>query len=200
MKIAIDLNDVLRAYTRNFAKIFKREYDHTFDETTIEITTNNLEEIFPFESKVEYNRFVYQDYPFELFGSCDTISKDVSPCFTQWLTKLRDIDTEETIDIMIVSTMEYGLSIQSSYFFLSKLGCKVREVYFPSDSLTIWDKCDILITANPKLIDNKPEGKKVIKISTDYNKDNKSDDTFEVITDYFNDINNVIKYLDKDGE
>ena len=198
MKIAIDLNDVLRAYTRNFAKVFKQEYDHTFDSDTIEITTNNLEQVFPFENKTEYNRFVYQDYPFELFGKCDAMTKETPASLTLWVNKLKDIDTEEPIDVMIVSPMEYGLSIQSSYFFLSKLGCKVREVYFPTDSLTIWDKCDVLITANPKLLDNKPEGKVSIKIVADYNINNVADETFITICDFFSDLNNVEKYLKKD--
>lgn len=198
MKIAIDLNDVLRAYTRNFAKVFKQEYDHTFDSDTIEITTNNLEKVFPFENKTEYNRFVYQDYPFELFGKCDAMSKETPAALTLWVNKIKDIDTEEPIDIMIVSAMEYGLSIQSSYFFLSKLGCKVREVYFPTDSLTIWDKCDVLVTANPKLLENKPEGKIAIKIVADYNSENVADETFTNVCDFFADLNNVEKYLKKD--
>lgn len=197
MKIAIDLNDVLRGYTKNFAKIFKREYDHTFDETTISVTTNELDKVFPFENKTEYNRFVYQDYPFELFGSCEPFNKETSPNLTKWLRQLKDIDIEEPIDIMIVSTMEYDLSIQSSYFFLSKLGCKVREVYFPTDSLTIWDKCDVLITANPKLLNNKPEGKVSIKIKTDYNQGINADEEYDDISQYFQDMNNVIKYLIK---
>lgn len=195
MKIAIDLNDVLRAYTRNFAKVFKREYDHTFDPDTIEITTNNLEKVFPFENKTEYNRFVYQDYPFELFGKCESVSKEIPASLTTWLNRIKDIDTEEPIDVIIVSPMEYGLSIQSSYFYLSKLGCKVREVYFPVDSLTIWDKCDILITANPKLLENKPEGKIAIKITADYNSESPYDEEFSNICEYFEKINNVEKYL-----
>lgn len=195
MKIAIDLNDVLRAYTRNFAKVFKQEYDHTFDSDTIEIKTNNLENVFPFENKTEYNRFVYQDYPFELFGKCDATSKEVPSSLTVWLNHIKDIDTEEPIDVMIVSPMEYGLSIQSTYFFLSKIGCKIRETYFPVDSLTIWDKCDVLITANPKLLDGKPEGKIGIKIQTDYNTDSTYDEVYGNICDYFSDINNVAKYL-----
>lgn len=198
MKIAIDLNDVLRAYTRNFAKVFKQEYDHTFDSETIEITTNNLEKVFPFENKTEYNRFVYQDYPFELFGKCDAMTKETPASLTLWTNRIKDIDTEEPIDVMIVSAMEYGLSIQSSYFFLSKLGCKVREVYFPTDSLTIWDKCDVLVTANPKLLENKPEGKISIKIVADYNTENVADETFTNVCDFFADLNNVEKYLKKD--
>lgn len=195
MKIAIDLNDVLRAYTKNFAKVFNREYDHTFDISTLDVNTNEMDKLFPFENKNEYNRFVYQDYPFELFGSCETVSKDTSSALTMWLRNIKDIDTEETIDVMIVSTMEYELSIQSTYFFLSKLGCKIREVYFPSDSTTIWDRCDVLITANPKLLDNKPDGKISVKIVADYNTECESDETYNDVINYFSDINNVKKYL-----
>ena len=195
MKIAIDLNDVLRAYTKNFAKIYKREYDHSFDESELKITTNEMDKLFPFTSKTEYNRFVYQDYPFELFGSCEPTSKEVSANLTNWVRRLKDIDTEEAIDVMVVSTMEYDLSIQSTYFFLSKLGCKIRETYFPTDSTTIWDKCDILITANPKLLNSKPEEKIAIKISADYNDGIEADEVYSNISDYFSDIDNIVKRL-----
>jgi hypothetical protein len=86
------------------------------------------------------------------------------------------------------------LTIQSTYFFLSKIGCRVRECYFPTDSLTIWDKCDILITASPKLIEHKPEDKKVIKIEADYNKELNGDDVYKDVCEFFSDINNTLKY------
>jgi hypothetical protein len=157
-----------------------------------------MDKLFPFSSKVEYNRFVYQDYPFELFGSCEPTSREVSANLTNWVRNLKDIDTEEPIDVIIVSTMEYDLSIQSTYFFLSKLGCKVRETYFPTDSLTIWDKCDILITANPKLLNNKPTDKISIKINTEYNKDCQSDYAFQTLEGFLNNEENILKLLERD--
>ena len=40
----------------------------------------------------------------------------------EWFEKIvRNIDTDEPIEIIIVSTMEYGLSIQCTLFFLSKI-------------------------------------------------------------------------------
>ena len=70
-----------------------------------------------------------------------------------WTEKtLKDIDTDEPIEVMFVSPKEYGLSIGNTYFFLSKLGTKIREVYFPTDSITIWDKCDILLLPIPEFI------------------------------------------------
>lgn len=195
MVVAIDLNDVIRAYTRNFAEVYKKEYNRAFDESSLEITTNNLGKVFPFDSETEYRRFVYQDYPYELFGKCDTVDKMTSVCLNSWLESLKNYDDEEKIDVMIVSPMEYGLTIQSTYFFLSKIGCRVRECYFPTDSLTIWDKCDILVTANPKLIENKPEDKTVIKITADYNKELNGDDTYDNVCSFFSDANNILKYV-----
>ena len=85
--------------------------------------------------------------------------------------------------------MEYGITIPATYWFISKLGCRAREIYLPTDSSTIWDKCDVLITANPKLLSLKPDGKKSVKIKTDYNTDCQAD--FE--------YNNMLDFLSKDG-
>jgi hypothetical protein len=195
MVVAIDLNDVVRAYTRNFAKVYQKEYDRTFDNGDLEITTNDLSKVFPFDSEAEYKRFVYQDYPYELFGKCETVDKMTSTFMNTWIEQLKNHDIEENIDVLIVSPMEYGLTIQSTYFFLSKIGCKVREVYFPTDSLTIWDRCDVLVTANPKLLNNKPEGKKVVKITADYNHDCEADDTYTSACEFFEDTNNTLKFI-----
>jgi hypothetical protein len=85
--------------------------------------------------------------------------------------------------------MEYGITIPATYWFISKLGCRAREIYLPVDSMTIWDKCDVLITANPKLLDNKPEGKKSVKIVADYNEECEADFTY----------NNMLDFLSEDG-
>lgn len=195
MVVAIDLNDVIRAYTRNFAKVYHKEYNRAFNDGDIEITTNDLGKVFPFDTESEYKRFVYQDYPFELFGKCDCVDSLTSTLMNTWMEDIKNYDMEEEISVIIVSPMEYGLTIQSTYFFLSKIGCKVREVYFPTDSLTIWDRCDILVTANPKLLNNKPENKKSIKITADYNKECEADDTYTSACDFFSDTNNTLKFF-----
>lgn len=195
MVIAIDLNDVIRAYTRNFAKVYQKEYNRAFDESELEITTNDLSEIFPFDSKEEYKRFTYQDYPYELYGKCETVDKTTSTFLNKWLEDIKNFDIDEEVEVMIVSPMEYGLTIQSTYFFLSKIGCRVRNVYFPTDSSTIWNKCDVLITANPRLLENKPEDKKTIKIVTDYNKENTADFTYDNVVDFFREPNNTLNLM-----
>ena len=189
MKIAIDLNDVLRDYTTNFGEYFKKGYDQDVNLDEIEITTNDLSQVFPFKSRYDYEHFVYEDFAWELFAKCPSCERGLGAAFSNWVTKtIVDIDVEEPIDIIIVSTMEYGITIPATYWFISKLGCRAREIYLPTDSSTIWDRCDALITANPVLLAEKPEGKKSVKIKTDYNVDCEAD--FE--------YNNMLEFLSKD--
>ena len=59
------------------------------------------------------------------------------------------------------------------------------------DSSTIWDRCDVLITANPTLLSSKPEGKKCVKIKTDYNDGIQGDYEYNNMLDYLSDDGNT---------
>ena len=198
MKIAIDLNDVVRDYSNNFVRYYIEGYNHEFDLSDWEQWTNEMDAVFPFSSKNSYFNFVYNDYAFELFGKCPTCSKNTTNELNDWTEKtVKEFDSEDEIELMFVSPFEYGLSIGNTYFFLSKIGTKIREVYLPSDSSTIWDKCDVLITANPKLLDGKPNEKISVKIKSDYNKENKGDFVFTDLSSFISDENNLKKVYDE---
>lgn len=186
MKIAIDLNDVIRDYSNNFLSMYLNYYNHDFDTTDFEMWTNDMQALLEFKTERAYQKFVYEDYPFELFCKCGTCTKKLPVELKEWIVSLKDKDVEEPIEVMFVSPMEYGASISYTYAFIGNLGCGVREVYLPMDSRTIWDKCDILVTANPIFLNSKPENKKVIKIKTEYNAECKSDYEFKKISDFFN--------------
>ena len=201
-RIAIDLNDVIRAYTAKFAGLYKKDIDNSFDIDNVDIFTNDLKQVFPFNSEKEYQDFVYVDYAYELFGCSEMMDKALVSKFNFWqLNDLMEMDVEAP-ELLFVSPFEFGLTIQSTFHFLSKFA-RVREVYFPSNSITIWDRCDILITANPRLIENKPEGKVSIKIEAPYNKDVYGDYNFKSFMDLMNDntnlIQTIIQDLDKEG-
>ena len=141
MKIEIDLNDVVRDFTYNFLMYYVKGYDHQYNPEDFSESTNDMEVALPFKTTRAYEKFVYEDYPFELFGKCPTCTKRLTEQLNEWTEQiLPDIDTVEPIEVMFVSVMEYGASIGNTYFFLSKLGTKVREIYLPKDSSTIWDK------------------------------------------------------------
>ena len=203
MKIAIDLNDVVRDFSNNFVRYYIEGYDHEYDLTDFEFWSNDLSVVFPFKSKQSYYNFVYNDYAFELYGKCDVCTRKLETELNDWTEKtLKDIDVDESIEVIFVSPKEYGLSIGNTYFFLSKIGTKVREVYFPTDSITVWDKCDVLITANPELLETKPEGKVSIKIKTEYNQESSADYAFKDLSTFLtnNEIteNLINEFIEKD--
>lgn len=198
MRIAIDINDVVRDFSNNFVRYYLEGYNREFDLSDFEFWTNDYTALFPFKSKQSYNNFVYNDYAFELFGKCGTCYRGLEQELNTWTEQtIKDIDTEEPIDIIFVSPMEYGLSIGNTYFFLSKLGTKVREVYLPIDSQTIWDTCDVLITANPNLLNTKPEGKVSVKIKAEYNNDSEANYSFNDLSGFISNPENTEKILNE---
>ena len=61
---------------------------------------------------------------------------------------------ENEIEVVFFSMEEEALSIQSSYFFLSKIGTRVRKVVFPKDFTEVENDYDVVVTGNKALIDN----------------------------------------------
>ena len=196
MKIAIDLNDVVRYFTYNFVLNYVKGYNHQYDVDDLTEWTNDMQALLPFKTRRAYEKFVYEDYAFELFGKCPTCTKKLTEQLNEWTeSTLKNVETDEPIEVMFVSPMEYGASIGNTYFFVSKLGTKVREVYLPTDSSTIWDRCDVLITANPLLLAEKPEGKISIKINKDYNSETESDYSYETLSMFLTDENIIEKLI-----
>ena len=192
MKISIDLNDVLRAYTAQFASYYKKGIDREFDIDTVDVWTNDLIQIFPFESRKEYLNFLYDDYVFEIFGAADKTHKNIGSRFSDWCVDLENLDSIP--EITLVSTGEYNKSIGSTYFFLSKLAVQVPTVKLYLKEHNIWDECDVLITANPDLLLLKPEGKISVKIKTSYNEEDESDFTYDGFINLLDDdkfLNNI---------
>lgn len=181
MKICITLDDVLRAKTKQFGKIYKKAFgvDDEFLEL-LDFSTNDLCSVFKFESREKYNDFLYKDYPFEIFAEALPMERMLDKNFNLWTLKVQDDNPD--IDFCIANPFEFNTSIGFTCFFLSQIATRVREFYFPKDSSDIWGKCDVLITAEPKLLKEKPEGKIVVKIEAPYNKDIDADLTYESLS------------------
>jgi len=194
MKIGIDLNDVYRAYTSQFATYYKKIVDRSFDIDNVEVWTNDLKQIFPFESTDQYLDFLYNDCPFEIFGSAQSMDRNLSSRFVNWLKELNDLD--EIPEICIVSTKEYDKSIGATLFYIGKNAIPIREIHLLLGEDLVWDKCDILVTANPVLLSYVPDGKIVVKINASYNEENNSEITFNSFMDFLND-GEIIEKLNK---
>ena len=198
MKIGIDINDVLRNFTMNYAKYYKQGYNHEFDYDDLELWTNDIEALYPFKNKFTYQKFTYEDFAFELYGACPSCELQLSEQFNEWVTKtIPGLDLDEKVDLVIVSPFEYGLSISSTYFFLSKIACKVRNVMFPTDSMDIWNECDVVVTADPRLLEIRPDNKVSIKINQEYNKHCVSDFSYDSMKEFVSNEDNIKQAIEK---
>lgn len=194
--ISIDLNQVLRDFTRQFTKMYNKMINPSFRIDYDEITDWDFFNIFPFDDKNEYWQFLYSsDASYELYGCAEVMERNLGPEFSAWVENDMTNFDEDNPNIRIVSPFEMHLSIPSSMHFLARIGCKIRNCTFPIVSASIWDDTDILVTAHPKLITSKPEGKIVIKINTPYNKDLEADYSFDKFTEVMKSgiINQLIK-------
>lgn len=194
MRICITLDDVIRAKTKTFGKVYKKYYDKDIDLSTIDLDTNDMCKAFGFKDRKEYNKFVYEDYPFELFAEATVTERMVDKQFNLWHIAMADKYGDD-VEIVLANPYEFNTSIGYTCFFLSQIATRVREFYFPKNSSDIWDKCDVLVTADPKLLQEKPEGKTAVKITMPYNEDIKSDYEFDGFGDFLKEGENIIEKL-----
>jgi 5'(3')-deoxyribonucleotidase len=182
--IAISVNEVLR----DFIGQLTYTYDKYVDKTEIkegDVTSLDLIKFFPFKDINELNTFLYLEAPLEIFGHADQMSDGLMTHFNNFLMDMKD-DGEYNVKIV---SREINKSIPSTYFFLSKIGCRAENIQFVQDAIKEWDGCDILITANPDALNNKPTGKISIKINSSYNKDVKADYELDSILEFIRDEN-----------
>jgi hypothetical protein len=178
MKIGIELNGVLRDTLRKIQQEYEKWYiENPFKEETefeykviSDLTTLNISEHLSFKDEDDVYNFLYKEHTMEIFGHAGSVETSSMMDFNDFYLNMRDEH-----DILVVSD-EMGKSKPASLFFISKFGCLVETVKFYSESTinSLWDSVDILLTANPQLLLNHPEGKVVVKYDTTYNSDIKT--------------------------
>lgn len=192
--IGVELNHVVRNINKQIVKYYAKEYALDVDPDDIDDMEDVLKTFAKFDSKYERNNFLFIDYPYEIFGCANTMEKKLAVKITNWLTDISNIEDED-IRIIFYSMNEEAITIQSTFFFLSKIGTRVRKVIFPKSIEEVWEECDVVITARDEFFEKEiPEGKKVVLINRPFNKDCKDkaflnyDNLSEIITDeeFFN--------------
>lgn len=207
MRIAFDVNGVLRdtflkseqIYQKFYIDEFDREKTSSFNEETEEFeedkindeefeyslnlpvtSLDKLEEHFKFPNKEDLFNFFYIDFPMQIFGHAPSISANTFNVLNEIYEELRDEH-----DIIIVSD-EMQKSKPATLFFLSKYGCLVEKIKFYSNITidSMWDEVDVVITANPNLIKNSDDSKTVVKFETTYNKDIESEYSIKTIKEF----------------
>jgi hypothetical protein len=192
--IGVELNHVVRNINKQIVKYYAKEFAPDVDPDDIDDREDVLKTFAKFNSKYEKNNFLYIDYPYEIFGCASTMEKKLAVKITNWLTDISNIEDED-IRIIFYSMNEEAITIQSTFFFLSKIGTRVRKVIFPKSIEEVWEECDVVITARDEFFEKEiPDGKKVVLINRPFNKDCKDkaflnyDNLSEIITDkeFFN--------------
>jgi hypothetical protein len=174
MRIGVELNGVLRDTLKKIQQEYEKWYienpfnnsEEDFEYQIIsDIDTLEIGNHLKFKDEDELYNFLYKEHTMEIFGHAGSVEISSMMDFNEFYLDIRDKH-----DILIVSD-EMGKSKPASLFFISKFGCLVETVKFYSESTinSLWDSVDILLTANPKLLLEHPENKKVIKFNTNYN-------------------------------
>lgn len=184
MRIGVSINEVLRDFLGQLVYTYKKYIGET-EIKEDDITSYDLLKFFNFKNIDDLNRFMYFEAPLEIFGHADQVSDNLINHFN---TLLSIIKYEEEHEIELVSK-EADKSIPSTFFFLSKTGCRADKVRFVNKAENEWDGLDILITANPQALLNKPSGKISVKIKCSYNEDIKADFELDSILDIIKDGN-----------
>ena len=199
MRIGIDINGVLRDTIGKFTQLYEKHLIDSSEEGFLgntykldvsgntelieteiepfeykllsEVDSLELDKHFSFKNKEELFSFMYEEYSMELFGHAPSTEMTTFNILNDLYYDFRD-----NSELLIVSS-EIGKSKPSSLFFLSKFGCLLEKIVFFSEVTKnlMWNQVDILLTADPILLLEKPVGKIFVKYNTSYNKHINSD-------------------------
>ena len=192
MRIGIEINGVLRDTIGKLEQVYQKYFIDKWEgfdeqdfkyEMTLPVISLNLREHFTFKDDEEFFSFLYEENAMEIFGHAGSTETFTFNDFNNLYLDLRNDN-----DIVIVSD-EIGKSKPATLFFLSKFGCLTEEIKFYSNSTinSMWDRIDVLLTANPDLLLNHPENVRVIKFNTKYNEN----------IDYVDSISTLKEFSDK---
>jgi hypothetical protein len=175
MEIFISIDGVLRNTIQKFDYHYNEAYladDVTFEEetnfeygVTEPIQNDNLLNSYKFQSTEEFENFLFIEYPIEIFGHAGL---SYSTTFSELHKMMYD---NQQHSYTLVGLDEFGKAKPGTLFFLSKNGFLGNHIRFikSSDINDMWDKCDMWITDNKKVLDACPENKSAIKFKTSYN-------------------------------
>ena len=186
--IGIELNHVVRNINKQILKYYAKAFDPSMEWEEIDDKDDAFKHV-KFKSNYEKSNFIFIDYPFEIFGCADTVEKKLAVKLTTWLNDISNIEDED-IRIIFYSLNEEAITIQSTFFFLSKIGTRVRKVIFPKSIEEVWEECDVVITARDEFFEKEiPNDKKVVLINRPFNEEYKDkaflnyDNLSEIISD-----------------
>jgi hypothetical protein len=139
------------------------EFDPNFDPFSSKSRDSVVDlDLEPVDDTITLNEFMYERCTLEIFGSADEMVKNA-------MTTLNGLILEYPEHDFVVISRETGLSVPSTYFFLSKTSCMSQEVRFVTDSRDSWKYVDVMVTDHPDVIESKPEDSTCVVVDKPYN-------------------------------
>lgn len=173
MEIFVNIDGVLRNTLQKFDYHYKDYFLNTDADSqeTFEYgingqaTIENILDTYKFQSEDEYLKFLYFDFPIEIFGHAGLSYNHASTDFNTMVFENKDTN------FTLVGLNEKGKAKPSTLFFLSRNGVVCDNIKFSTieNIDELWSKCDVWITDDKRIVDKCPENKTVIKFNTFYN-------------------------------
>ena len=197
MKIGIDINNVVRDTLKRIEQIYEKWYiENPFFSEELDdfeykiispVTTLDLKSHLAFKNDEHLYDFLYTEHTMEIFGHAGSVEYSTFHDLNDFYLEMRD-----NHEIILVSD-EMGKSKPATLFFISKFGCLVENISFYSEQTKnlLCNKVDVLLTANPDLLLNKPQTKTLIKFVTSYNNEVSCEYTIENIKQLKNKIEEI---------
>lgn len=174
MEVYINVDGVLRNTLQKFDYHYKDYYFNTETETeetfeygvkTQPTSINNILKTYSFQSEDEYKKFLYFDFPIEIFGHAGLSYSHAATDFNSLIVDNPDVT------FTLVGLSEKGKAKPATLFFLSKNGILCDNVKFSTyeDIDKLWNNCDLWITDDENVVSKCPKNKMVVKFNTYYN-------------------------------
>jgi hypothetical protein len=156
----------------------QREID---EKINLPLDTFDLLNHYHFEKREDLDNFLYNDYSFQIFASSNSFPKSMdSANFLQIFG-----DSTGLFDVVLFAKCKDS-SIASTYHFLAKHACKIRNIKFINEYEDVWDFADVVISDCPEIFETKRESKKSIKINHMYNDYSEADYSFNSLSEIKN--------------
>lgn len=201
LRIGIEINHVMRNLNRQLIKYYQKDIDPTLDDTEIDIRNEDvLNKYIKFKNKKAKNQFLTVDYAYEIFGCAKTSDNRLTEHFVQWQYDVTNYDKDD-IEIVLFSMNEAELTIQSTLFFLSKIGTRVRKILFPKSVSEVENECDVVIASSDFLLDKlDPDLVTVVCIERGFNEGHRDNASlsYRSLTELFEDktfLDKVYEYF-----
>lgn len=148
------------------------------EKINLPVDTFDLLNHYSFENREEMETFMYNHYSFQIFASAQQFPKSMdSVNFLQIFG-----DSTELFDVVLFAKCKDS-SIASTFHFLAKHVCKIRNVKFINEYENVWDFCDVVISDTPEVFETKPDDKVSLKINHMYNNYSEADYSFESVSE-----------------